>query len=228
MLSLAQEKLILATHTNKGREKVGLVLVEGEKILKEAREFIEFEFSEEDSNNFEKLVTTQTPQTRAGLARLPDWKLEDCLKKKTVILLDHIQDPGNLGTILRSALAFDASLILVECADIGNPKVIRSSVGSLFHVPWINLKRSEVNEILERINRNTYRLELSPSAIDISKIPSSDALIIVGSEGKGIQLDVKAPSIKISHNEKLESLNAAVATSLLLHQRFSSVTISAQ
>jgi len=220
MLSKAQEKLIKSTHTNKGREKSGLVLIESEKVLKEARDHVELLFDETDSDHFKDLVTTVSPQMKAGLAKLPEWSLKDCLKKKTVIVLDHIQDPGNLGTILRSALGFDASLILVECADIGNPKVIRSSVGSLFNVPWVRMSRVEAETWLEEDERPTYRLELAPDAIDIAQLPNKAVTIIAGSEGSGIKLETKAPSVKISHNNKLESLNVAVAVSLVLGSRY--------
>ena len=219
MLSKAQEKLILSTHTNKGREKTGLVLIEGETILKEAGNHVELFFDETDTPNFSKLVTTTTPQMKAGLARLPAWSLGDVLKKKMVVVLDHIQDPGNLGTILRSALGFDASLILVECVDLGNPKVIRASAGSVFHVPCVSLSRDEAETWLTEANRSVYRLELSQKAIDISELPNDPLIVIAGSEGQGIQLNIKAPSVKISHQKKLESLNVAVAVSLLLYRR---------
>ena len=220
MLSNNQEKLIKSTHTNKGRQKSGLILLEGGKILAEAGEYIELLFNEEDSDHFKDLVTTMTPQMQAGVARLPSWTLEDCLKKKTVLILDHVQDPGNIGTILRSALGFNASLILIECADIGNPKVVRASAGSLFHVPWVQMKRADAEEWLKKEERPVYRFELTPNAIDVSELPDTPLAIIAGSEGSGISLETKAPSVKISHNKKLESLNVSVATSLLLHSRY--------
>lgn len=221
MLSKTQEKLIKSTHTKKGRQKSGLVLLEGEKLLKEAGDRVELLFDSSDSDHFNDLVTTVTPQMKAGLAKLPYWKLEDVAKKKTVLVLDHIQDPGNIGTILRSALAFDAGLILVECADTGNPKVIRSSAGSLFHAPWVTMKRNEAQEWLSQLEKPLYRFELSPEAIDVSELPDTGLVVIAGSEGQGIQFETEAPSVKITHNEQLESLNVSVATSLLLHSRFS-------
>lgn len=220
MLSKAQEKLIKSTHTKHGREKSGLVLIEGEKVLKEVGKFIELVFDETDSKNFDELVTTVTPQMKAGLARLPKWSLDDCMKKKTVVVLDNVQDPGNIGTILRCALGFDASLVLVECVDAGNPKVIRSSAGSLFNVPWFDMKRAEAEEWLRKSSRQIYRLEIAANAIDIKQIPNVPIIVIAGSEGVGIKLGTKAPSVKISHSKKLESLNVAVAVALLLHTRF--------
>lgn len=219
MLSQAQEKLIKSTHTKGGRERTGLVLIEGEKLIAEAGSRVELLFNESDSPRFAQLVTTVTPQMKAALARLPRSSLKDVLKKKTVVVLDHVQDPGNLGTILRSALAFDAGVVLVESVDPGNSKVIRGSVGAVFHVPWVEMKRSETQAWLKKETRPIYRLELTPDAADVSSIPNQTAILIAGSEGQGIQLDVKASSVKISHNPKLESLNVAVAISLLLYTR---------
>src|SRR3989338_4422667 len=100
MLSKAQEKLIKSVQTKKGRDASGLVLVEGEKLIAEAGARVEFCFDENDSPQFAELVTTATPQMKAALARLPASSLKDVLKKQTVVVLDHVQDPGNLGAIL--------------------------------------------------------------------------------------------------------------------------------
>ncbi|HBL39593.1 TPA: hypothetical protein DDZ10_02885, partial [Candidatus Uhrbacteria bacterium] len=197
MLSRAQEKLIKSVQTKKGRETSGLVLVEGEKLIAEAGARVEFRFDENDSPRFAELVTTVTPQMKAALARLPVASLKDVLKKKTVVVLDHVQDPGNLGTILRSALAFDAGLVLIECADVGNPKVIRGSAGAVFHTPWTEMGRAEAETWLAKCEKLLYRLELAPDAIALSDLPDQPILIIAGSEGQGIVLDVKAPSVKI-------------------------------
>lgn len=220
MLSKAQEKLIKSVQTKKGREASGLVLVEGETLIAEAGTRVELRFDERDSPQFAELVTTVAPQMKAALARLPVSSLKDVLKKKTVVVLDHVQDPGNLGAILRSALAFDAGLVLVECADVGNPKVIRGSAGAVFHTPWVEMKRAEAEDWLAGSERLTYRLELAPNAINISDLPDTPAIIIAGSEGQGIALDIKAPSIKIPHSITLESLNVAIAVSLLLYARY--------
>lgn len=220
MLSLAQEKKIRAAQTKKGREKNGCVLVEGETLLREAGAHVVLRFERKDTPHFDTLVTTETPQDVAGLATLPNVPLERCLQTKTILLLDGIQDPGNLGTILRSARAFDAAVLLWQCVDPGNAKVIRSSAGAIFHTRWHELSREELDEILTRPPVALYRLEKRPGAIPLDTLDAFDALFIVGSEGTGIKLDVKAPSVMIPHEEQVESLNVSVATSLLLAARW--------
>lgn len=209
-----------ATHTKKGRRESGLVLVEGQHLVKEAGRSLLFSFTPYDTPNFQKLVTTETPQEIAGVARLPVWTKKDVEAKNTLVVLDHVQDPGNLGTIFRSALAFNAALLLVECADSGNPKVIRSSAGALFHVPWMEKTCEEALALLPHLKRPLYRLEITPGAMDIKSLPGDSIAVIAGSEGQGILLPVSAPSVKISHERTLESLNVAVAVSLLLHARY--------
>jgi|SRR3989338_9294237 len=220
MLSKAQEKLVRSTHTKKGREKSGLVLLEGETLIKESGMLLQFTFKESDTPRFRELVTTYTPQMRAGVARVPDWTLEDVARKHTVVILDHVQDPGNVGTILRSCLGFDAGLVLVDSADPTNPKVVRSSVGALFHAPWIVVKPSDLPDVLKRLNRSVYRLERAKRALSPSHIPTTPCVVVAGSEGTGITLPIDGPSVEIAHNKKLESLNVATAVSLVLAERY--------
>ncbi len=107
MLTLNQEKLIKSLDTQKGRKESGLCLVEGEKNLAAAQNFLEFTFSYADTPNFERLVTTQTPQDKAGVARIPKFELAELENKKTILVLDGVQDPGNVGAIFRLASGFD-------------------------------------------------------------------------------------------------------------------------
>jgi len=219
MLTLSQEKLIRSLHTRKGREQEGLCLVEGEKLVREYQKHLLFTFTPKDSKNFSDLVTTETPQSIAGVAKIPVWKLGDLQKASTILVLDHLQDPGNLGAIFRLALGFDASLVLVECTDPGNPKVVRGSAGAIFHVPWVILPRPKLEAFLKE-QPSVYRLERQTKAVtleQVAKCPS--ACILVGSEGQGIQTTFKAPSVAIPHSSKLESLNVSTAVAILLYTR---------
>jgi TrmH family RNA methyltransferase len=219
MLTQAQEKLIRSLHTRKGREQEGLCLVEGEKLVREYARHLLFSFTPEDTKNFAKLVTTETPQMIAGVAKLPRWHAGDLQKAKTILVLDHIQDPGNLGAIFRLALGFNASLVLVECTDPGNPKVVRGSAGAIFHVSWVDLPRDHLSEFLQAQNA-VYRLEKTKQAKMPEQITTENRLcILVGSEGQGIQSDFQAPSIAIPHSSKLESLNVSTAVAILLYLR---------
>lgn len=225
MLSKAKEKLISELHTKKGRDKLGLCLVEGHKPITTAGKSLKFTFKRSDTDRFDKLVTTETPQDIAGVAQIPKWSLEDVKKSPTIVVLDGVQDPGNIGSILRLCLGFNASLILVDSADVTNPKVIRASTGTMFQVPWIQIKRTKAQEIITNINQPIYRLELKrDSKILNQKIMSSlesKLTIIAGSEGSGITLKTPGTSLVIPHSLKLESLNVTHALAIFLHSRHS-------
>ena len=142
MLTNSQQKLIKSLHTKKGRQKTDLCLVEGKKNIELAADLIEYTFTKEDTPQFDKLVTTETPQDIAGVAKIPAYKLEDIKKHDCIVVLDNIQDPGNVGTILRLCLGFDAALILINSADPTSPKVIRSSAGAVFQTNWLKSTRT--------------------------------------------------------------------------------------
>ena len=98
MLTNSQIKLIKSLHTKKGRQKNGLCLIEGKKIIDQAKNYIEFTFTNKEKK-FKNLVTTETPQNIAGIAKIPKFDLTDISKKATIVVLDNVQDPGNVGTI---------------------------------------------------------------------------------------------------------------------------------
>ncbi len=216
MLSKAQEKLIRSLHRKKARRELGKCLVEGKKLIDAAGEFVEFVFTRTDTEGFDKLVTTQTPQGIAGVARVPEWNVDDVESKNTIVALDGVQDPGNVGAILRACLGFNASLVLIESADPTNPKVVRSSAGTLFSVPWVEMKRKDASAWLTSLDRDVLRLENRSNAIAHTQQTNRPAIIIAGSEGSGIQLTLDAPSLQIAHAPELESLNVAQAVTVVL------------
>lgn len=221
MLSTSQEKLIRSLQTKKGREKSGLCLVEGEKVIKTAGKAVEYTFNKKDTKDFNKLVTTETPQSIAGVASIPNWSLDDIKSRQIIVALDGVQDPGNVGAILRLCLGFNASLILIDSADVTSPKVIRSSVGAMFQVPWMHITAKESSKILKDFNLPIYRLEKKKGSQDIKKTKlKKPALIIAGSEGRGIQSKIKGESLFINHNEKLESLNVGHSLAIALFNLF--------
>ena len=216
MLSKAQEKLIRSLHRKKVRRESGKCLVEGQKLVDASGSLIEFTFTREDSEQFDVLVTTQTPQDVAGVAVIPSWNQDDLEKNATIVVLDGVQDPGNVGAVLRACLGFHATLVLIESADPTNPKVIRSSAGAMFHVPWIEMTRKEALVWLSQQSRPIFRLERHETAITHDQQTTDPAILIAGSEGSGIQLSVDAPSLTIAHNDALESLNVAQAVTIAL------------
>lgn len=223
MLTKTEEKLIRSLHSKKGRQKNNLCLVEGEKIIEQAKDFIEFTFTREDTDSYEKLVTTETPQYIAAVARIPESSVEDILKSATVIILDGVQDPGNVGAILRLCQAFNASLILVESADPMNPKTIRSSAGASFQTPWISVKKTEIEKIVSDADRSVFRLEKTKGAQNVTALASDDKIMLIaGSEGSGIHLPIEGVSVLIEHAKSLESINVGNAVAIALFARSSS------
>lgn len=214
MLTKKQEKLILSLHTKKGRLASGLCLVEGKKNIDAAGKSIEFIFTEKDTNNFKKLVSTETPQPIAALARIPRPTMKDIIARPIIVLLDGVQDPGNVGAIIRLCLGFNASLLLVDSADPTSPKVIRSSAGAVFSVPWQTIPRTHAEDALFMLNRPVYRLEKSKKSD--ATITDEKIVLIAGSEGRGILLPTKGKSFSIQHNSKLESLNVGHALAIVL------------
>ena len=219
-LTSAQEKTIKSLHSKKGRKNTGLCLVEGKKNVEAAGDAVDFTFSTSETKLFKSLVTTDTPQDIAAVAKIPTYKLDDIEKSNLIIVLDTVQDPGNVGAILRLCLAFDASLLLVESADPTSPKVIRSSAGALFSVPFMEISKESAIATIQRLNRPVYKLEKASDGV--TAISDATAIVVAGSEGNGITLPVKGTSISISHSKKLESLNVGHALAILLSNYYSS------
>jgi TrmH family RNA methyltransferase len=223
MLTNNQRKLMASLETKKGREKTGLCLVEGQKMIDTAGAAVEevFHINDLGQRSFGKIATTDTPQEVIGVAKIPVWSMEQIKKAKTIILLDRVQDPGNVGAILRLCLGFDATMILVESADPSSTKVIRASAGGLFLVPWIDLDPSRARDALKELNRPIYRLEKRSGAKSESVLATDQPIVlIIGNEGSGISITSEGTSVVIDHNPKLESLNVATATAIALHERY--------
>lgn len=140
-----------------------------------------------------------------------------------VLILDEIQDPGNLGTIIRSSVAFEFETIILvnNCVDLYNEKVIRASEGMIFNS---NVIRSDVNSILEKLKLNDYVIYGTSlnNGISPKNIAKNEKIaIIIGNEGKGMsekcaRLCDKFVTLKM--NNLCESLNAGVAASLIMYE----------
>ena len=227
MLSQSQEKLIRSLHNKKGRDASGLCLVEGRKVVRVATEAraVEFSFTSKDSRDFAALVTTETPQDIAAVARCPQWDDADIQRAPTLVVLDGVQDPGNVGTIVRLCLGFDAALVLVESADAASPKVVRSSVGAVFQVPSLPMTRADAEEYVASFadERPVFRLEKVSGGVgvDAARAQKQQKIIVIaGSEGKGIRMSAPGISLVIAHSQALESLNVAQAVGIVLHERY--------
>lgn len=140
-----------------------------------------------------------------------------------ILILDRIQDPGNLGTIIRSAVAFNIDTIICskDTVDFYNPKVVRASQGMMFHIP-ILIK--DTKKVIQELKNNDYKIVgtkvTNGQDVRHASIYSHFALII-GNEGQGISRDIEElcdEYLYIKMNENCESLNASVAASILLYE----------
>lgn len=150
-------------------------------------------------------------------------KKNDIIQGNHILVLDNIQDPGNLGTIIRSAVAFDIDTIILNKmgVDLYNSKVIRATQGMIFN---INIVTSDLKEEIEKLKQNKYKI--LTTRVDggklIRNLEKNDKFaIIIGNEGQGVSKELQDLSdefIYIKMNQKCESLNAGVATSIILYE----------
>lgn len=217
MLSKGQKKLVRQLLRKKGRRETGKCLVEGKKIINEIGDYIDFTFTSGDTGDFHSFTDTSNSQDIIGVANIPKFSVESVLKYKTNILLDHVQDPGNVGAFFRLARAFDASLILRECADPFSPKVIRASSGACFKVPHVFCDIQGAQDLIEEIDKPVFRMEKQKDSQPVS-FEDNNVLLVFGNEGRGIIGDYPGESFYIPHNEKLESLSVSHAAAIALHQ----------
>ncbi len=160
----------------------------------------------------------ETPQGALFVCALPEEK--PLAVKQGMVLLDGIQDPGNLGTILRTADAMEVPVVLLEgCADPYSHKVVRSSMGAVFRSVPGQSTWQEVQAACKEAGISVAVTALSPKAKDIRQAELSQMAVVIGSEGQGVRKEIMASAqaeLIIPMNEKCESLNAAVAATIVL------------
>ena len=175
---------------------------------------------------FQGAVPSESPQGVAALVRCRQFSIDDVLANKKagpVLAIAGLQDPGNLGTILRSAEAFGASGVLLGEGTVSafNTKVVRASAGSVFRLP---MSKTKLMPILPQLKQSGMRLVATSShgGIPLPQAKLSGPLtIFIGSEGAGLpkELLVKMDlSVAIPHSTQVESLNAGVAASIILYE----------
>lgn len=218
----------------KYRDKENKFLIEGDHLLQMAPiESIECLFTTDLTYQasypiyyvtpevLEKIAYTKTPQNKIAIVK----KLHHTIDyhQKKYLLLDHVSDPGNLGSILRTALAFqiDYVVLSLNSVDIYNDKVIRSSQGAIFKCKFVYANLLEVMQQLKENNIVTYASTLSSNSINLTTLKQIQSFaLIVGNEGSGISLEIlKAAdvAIKIAHSAAIDSLNVSVATAIMLY-----------
>ncbi|HET7433081.1 MAG TPA: RNA methyltransferase [Thermoanaerobaculia bacterium] len=176
-----------------------------------------------DDALFDQLAETRSPQSVIGLFARPRTDAHAILSQRDriIVALDAVQDPGNVGTIIRLAAAFDAAgvLLLPGCADPFAPKTIRSTAGAILTVPVANISAEELIE-------SSVPLFAADARGTRSDPPSHDAILVFGSEGTGVSSELMnvATPLAIAMSGRVESLNVASSAAILLSRAFAART----
>lgn len=245
------KELVTWNRKSKARKEDGVFLIEGSKMFLEAQterirniyvsesffateecqrkmDAIGYEVVPEDT--FKKISDTMTPQGILCVMDRFTYTMEDLLKKKnpTLMVLEDLQDPGNLGTIMRTGegAGIDGVILSKGCVDIYNPKTIRSTMGSLYRVPFIYVD-SLSDTVLELKKRGVYfyaaHLKGTKYYDEFDFTLEGGTAFLIGNEGNGLKeetANLADSYLKIPMEGSLESLNAAVASAILMYEAY--------
>lgn len=172
---------------------------------------------------FDSAVDTATPQGIAGTLSIPTVQVAEGQADGVVLLLEAIQDPGNVGTLIRSAAAFGASLVVLvgECANPWSPKVLRASAGAVFHVPVLRQELEAARRKFKGHRRLIAAVPNRSGAVLATKAELTKPVLMIGNEGRGLSPQALALADQlVTIPCQIESFNAAVAGSLLLYEAY--------
>ena len=224
--------------SRKERQQAGLFVADGTKLLQEAIRFwdgldtviltegVEVQVPDHvrvvtvSQEIMEYISTMETPQGALFLCKLP--QQTEFLPKPGMLLLDGIQDPGNIGTILRTADALDIPVALLEgCADPYSHKVVRASMGAVFRTPVVQTTWAEVQTACKAVGIPIGVTALSDRAEDLRCAKLLQMAVVIGSEGQGVRREILESADReliIPMNPHCESLNAAIAAAIVMWQ----------
>ena len=225
-----QIKEIRKLKDKKYRDETNLFLVEGDHLVKEAYKAgcLEKLILTEDIYDFDVEKLLVSDKVIKSISELNNTKVIGVCKKvstglnlsSNVVILDGVQDPGNLGTIIRSCVAFNIENLVLSL-DLYNSKVLRSTQGMNFH---INIVRDDLKNIISLLKDNNYTIYGTNviNGIDVKDVKNTDKYaIILGNEGNGISDEISSlvdKNIYIKMNDNCESLNVAVSGSIILYE----------
>ena len=208
------------------RREAGEYVCDGEKLLREALQF----GAEVTSVLWREAAAFSLPDGIAQYAlmhspgpvftvRIPAMRLPEPLRR--VIVLEGVQDPGNVGTVIRTAnaLGMDAVVLTGACADLYGPKTVRAAMGALFRQPVLTRTLDELMQLLRANGLKLYGAALTDTAQDLRCVPLTPAAVAIGSEGRGLSAQLLAQcdgQIIIPMQPGAESLNAAVAAAVVM------------
>ena len=169
----------------------------------------------------ESVSPMKAPQGALFLCRMEHGTPPDKLSGQRYLVLDGLQDPGNVGTIWRTAdaLGTDGLLLLDGCADPWNHKTVRATMGACFRLPVYEIKRQNLSTLLERSGLPLYATALREDTVDLRDADLSCCAVAIGSEGKGVCdeiLSMSEKTLKIPMRDRCESLNAAAAATVVM------------
>ena len=220
----------------KYRDEFGIYLVEGEHLVEEAYKSGVLDkviVLDGESYSYDNIIYVSYEVMKAiSSLDTPNRIMGVCKKKesselvgKKYLLLDGVQDPGNLGTIVRSAVAFNIDTIVLsdDTVDLYNPKVLRSTQGMIFHT---NIIECDLVEVFNELHSNdivVYGTDVNNGidARELSDLDKTSFALVMGNEGNGVRKEIKElcdKNLYINMNENVESLNVGVATSILLYE----------
>lgn len=212
----------------KFRDQERKFIIEGDHLINEAKKVgLKFETISTINKDADYYVTLNIMKKISDQKSISDIvAIVDFLEEKpitgNILILDGLQDPGNLGTIIRSSIAFNMPNIILSdtSVDLYNPKVIRATEGMIFHT---NVIRKNLISFIPKLKDMGYKVYGTDvmNGINIKEIPKNNIAIIIGSEGSGISKDIKNlcdEFININMSDKCESLNAGVAASIIMYE----------
>ena len=246
------KQLVTWQKKRKARDEEGVYIVEGIRMYREApraqvREVYVSEqfysrYGEElglsawgrqleilSDHVFSHVSDTKTPQGILAIVKRLNYTMNDLMQVKNqkephLVVLDNLQDPGNLGTILRAGEAAGVTGVIMshDCVDIYNPKVIRSTMGSVYRMPFVYVEHlPETLEVLAEAGIHSYAAHLKGKNSYDQEDYTKGTAFLIGNEGNGLRdevADVAECYIKIPMCGEVESLNAAVASSVLMFE----------
>lgn len=217
-------------NNKKYRNKTNLFLVEGKHLVDEAYKnncLLEVYSLEEFNYNIKSYLIDKKVMKYISNLDNPLNIIGICQKKQgkikgNIMILDHINDPGNLGTIIRSCVAFNIeTIILDESIDPYNSKVLRATEGMIFNINIIFSKIEEIIPILKKNNYKIYGTKVNGGKLLKNVTKSSKFAIIMGNEARGVRKDILDKCdeyLYIPMNKKCESLNVGVSASIILYE----------
>lgn len=221
-------KYWVSLKSKKIRDKERKFIVEGDHLIEEARKnnLIEYIIScvDEDADFYvtkeimEKISDQKSISYNAAVVKfIPENSVNG-----NVIILDNLQDPGNLGTIIRSSVAFNIDTIIISdtSVDLYNPKVVRATEGMIFNLNIIRRNLEEVIPVLKNLGYEIVGTDVN-EGIDVRNISKENVAIVIGNEGSGMSDSVRNlcdEFINIKISKACESLNAGVAASIIMYE----------